>query len=88
MDLNGGLRQSDDDSVAGEHGVGNPSPALAAIRPVLQAWDLSAANVASYVGETGESHIDHVVVPRALLPAVESCQVHARSARRLQLHQT
>ncbi|CAK0799761.1 unnamed protein product [Prorocentrum cordatum] len=44
MDLNGGLRQSDDDYVAGEHGVGNPCPASAAIRLVLQAWDLSAAN--------------------------------------------
>eukprot|EP00959_Pyramimonas_sp_CCMP1952_P381432 7992465-Pyramimonas_sp.AAC.1 len=88
MDLNGGLRQSDDGNVAGEYGVGNPCPASAAIRPVLQAWDLSAANsffpnVAYHVGETGESHIDHVVVPRGLLPAVESCQVHARSVRRL-----
>eukprot|EP00959_Pyramimonas_sp_CCMP1952_P016658 353153-Pyramimonas_sp.AAC.1 len=95
MDLNGGLVHSEDDFAAGPHGVGNASPASAAARPVLSAWGLRAANLffylnpASFVGERGESHIDHAVAPHAPpLPAVGSRSVHPRSARRLQLHQT
>eukprot|EP00959_Pyramimonas_sp_CCMP1952_P474310 9503238-Pyramimonas_sp.AAC.1 len=88
--LHGALPHSPLDQVAGVHGAGKIAPASSRFRPHAEGWSLTSATThypgpPTYVGEKGSSFIDHILLPRELLQAIERVHILSSSARRLQL---